>query len=142
MRECEEEWKELCRQAAVEQDSSRLVELTRRINELLRNKPAQARCGASSQTSSFWTVNMSNQCPEHARLQARTQPTNPSAQLQGRSSIHRRALSFSLDSLIRPETGLRSKALLVCGNTLSRCFQFPNFQAGKSTRPWCIRRSP
>lgn len=38
MREREEEWKELCRQAAVEQDSAKLVELTRRINELLRNK--------------------------------------------------------------------------------------------------------
>jgi hypothetical protein len=38
MREREEEWKELCRQAAVEQDSTKLMELTRRINEMLIHK--------------------------------------------------------------------------------------------------------
>lgn len=38
MREREEEWKELCRQAVVEQDSAKLIELTRRINEMLIHK--------------------------------------------------------------------------------------------------------
>jgi hypothetical protein len=38
MREHSEEWKELCRQAAVEQDPRKLLELTRRINELLVGK--------------------------------------------------------------------------------------------------------
>lgn len=38
MREHEAEWKELCRQATVEQDPQKLLELTRRINELLLGK--------------------------------------------------------------------------------------------------------
>jgi hypothetical protein len=38
MREHTEEWKELCRQAAAEQDPQKLLELTRRINELLLGK--------------------------------------------------------------------------------------------------------
>jgi hypothetical protein len=38
MREHSEEWKRLCEQAAVEQDPKRLLELTRRINELLLGK--------------------------------------------------------------------------------------------------------
>jgi hypothetical protein len=38
LRERTEEWKELCRQAAVEQDPQKLLELTRRINELLIGK--------------------------------------------------------------------------------------------------------
>jgi len=38
VREHTEEWKELCRQATVEQDPQRLLELTRRINELLIGK--------------------------------------------------------------------------------------------------------
>jgi hypothetical protein len=38
MRENAERWKELCAQAAVEQDPQRLLELTREINDLLRGK--------------------------------------------------------------------------------------------------------
>jgi hypothetical protein len=38
MQEHQEEWKELCRQAAVEQDPRKLLELTKRINELLVGK--------------------------------------------------------------------------------------------------------
>ena len=38
MRERSEEWKKLCEEAAVEQDPRRLLELTRRINELLLGK--------------------------------------------------------------------------------------------------------
>lgn len=35
MRENEERWKQLCEQAAREQDPKKLIELTRQINELL-----------------------------------------------------------------------------------------------------------
>ena len=38
MRENTERWKELCAQAAVEQDPQRLLELTREINDLLLGK--------------------------------------------------------------------------------------------------------
>jgi hypothetical protein len=38
LREHTEEWKQLCQQAAVEQDPKKLLELTRRINELLDAK--------------------------------------------------------------------------------------------------------
>jgi hypothetical protein len=38
MREKEELWKQLCAQAATEQDPQRLLELTRQINELLVGK--------------------------------------------------------------------------------------------------------
>jgi len=38
MKEKEELWKQLCAQAAVEQDAQKLLELTRRINELLLGK--------------------------------------------------------------------------------------------------------
>jgi len=38
MQKHEEEWKELCRQASVEQDPQRMLELTKKINELLAGK--------------------------------------------------------------------------------------------------------
>ena len=38
MQEKTERWKELCAQAAVEQDPKKLLELTRQINELLSGK--------------------------------------------------------------------------------------------------------
>jgi hypothetical protein len=38
MKEKTEEWKQLCAQAAVEQDPKKLLELTRQINELLLGK--------------------------------------------------------------------------------------------------------
>jgi hypothetical protein len=38
LREREAEWMELCRQAAVEQDPKKTLELTRQINELLIGK--------------------------------------------------------------------------------------------------------
>lgn len=38
MQEKTERWKELCEQAAVEQDPQRLLELTREINDLLLGK--------------------------------------------------------------------------------------------------------
>ena len=38
MQEKTERWKELCAQAAVEQDPQRLLELTREINDLLLGK--------------------------------------------------------------------------------------------------------
>jgi hypothetical protein len=38
MREHEERWKELCRRASVEQDSEKLGELVKEINQLLRKK--------------------------------------------------------------------------------------------------------
>jgi hypothetical protein len=38
MRENEERWRELCEQAAVEQDPKKLLELTRQINDLLSGK--------------------------------------------------------------------------------------------------------
>jgi hypothetical protein len=38
VREHTEEWKQFCQQAAVEQDPKKLLELTRRINELLDAK--------------------------------------------------------------------------------------------------------
>jgi len=41
--EPQERWKELCARAAVEQDSEKLVELTREINRLLEQQEDQAR---------------------------------------------------------------------------------------------------
>jgi hypothetical protein len=38
MKEHSEEWKQLCAQAAIEQDPQKLLELTRKINELLLGK--------------------------------------------------------------------------------------------------------
>jgi hypothetical protein len=38
MREHEEKWKDLCRQASVEQDPRKLSELIKEINELLAKK--------------------------------------------------------------------------------------------------------
>ena len=38
MRENEERWKELCRQASVEQDPEKLIALTKEINRLLAIK--------------------------------------------------------------------------------------------------------
>ena len=38
MREHEAEWKELCRRASVEQDPLKLLELTKKINDLLLGK--------------------------------------------------------------------------------------------------------
>jgi hypothetical protein len=38
MQEKTERWKQLCQQAAVEQDPQRLLELTREINDLLVGK--------------------------------------------------------------------------------------------------------
>ena len=38
MREHEERWKELCRQASIEQDPRKLSELIKEINELLAKK--------------------------------------------------------------------------------------------------------
>jgi hypothetical protein len=38
MREHTEEWKNLCEQAAVEKDPQKLLELTKRINDLLLGK--------------------------------------------------------------------------------------------------------
>jgi len=38
MRENKERWRELCEQAAVEQDPKKLLELTRQINDLLLGK--------------------------------------------------------------------------------------------------------
>ncbi len=38
MRENEERWKELCRQASVEQDPEKLIALTKEINRLLSLK--------------------------------------------------------------------------------------------------------
>ena len=38
MRENEERWKDLCRQASVEQDPRKLSELIKEINELLAKK--------------------------------------------------------------------------------------------------------
>jgi len=40
-----EDWQELCRQAAVERDPDRLLELTRRINEILLAKEETLRRG-------------------------------------------------------------------------------------------------
>jgi hypothetical protein len=38
MRENKERWRELCEQAAVEQDPKKILELTRQINDLLLGK--------------------------------------------------------------------------------------------------------
>jgi hypothetical protein len=38
MKEHSEEWKNLCEQAAVEQDPQELLDLTKKINDLLLNK--------------------------------------------------------------------------------------------------------
>ena len=38
MREHEERWKELCRQASIEKDSARLSSLVQQITELLNNR--------------------------------------------------------------------------------------------------------
>jgi hypothetical protein len=38
MKEHEEEWKNLCEQAAVEQDPQKLLALTKKINDLLLGK--------------------------------------------------------------------------------------------------------
>jgi hypothetical protein len=38
MRENDERWKDLCQQAANEQDPQKLLELTRQINELLLSR--------------------------------------------------------------------------------------------------------
>ena len=38
MRDRQEEWEGLCRQASVEQDREKLLQLVRRINELLEAK--------------------------------------------------------------------------------------------------------
>lgn len=46
-----EDWQELCRQAAVEQDPDRLLELTRRINQILLEKEERLRKGPDGQGS-------------------------------------------------------------------------------------------
>jgi hypothetical protein len=51
MREHREEWMELCRQASVEQDPQKLVELVRRINELLEAKDKRLRSCAEEPQS-------------------------------------------------------------------------------------------
>jgi len=47
MREQQEEWMELCRQASVEQDREKLFGLVCRINELLEAKDKRSRSGAA-----------------------------------------------------------------------------------------------
>jgi hypothetical protein len=47
MREQQEEWMELCRQASVEQDREKLFRLVCRINELLEAKGKRLRSGAA-----------------------------------------------------------------------------------------------
>jgi len=51
MRNRQEEWIELCREAYVEQDPSRLHQLIRRINELLEAKENRLRMGGAKLTS-------------------------------------------------------------------------------------------
>ncbi len=46
MRENEERWKELCKQASVEQDPQKLIELTREINRLLALKQDRLKSGS------------------------------------------------------------------------------------------------
>ena len=41
-----EDWRELCSQAAQEQDTNRLLELTRKINMLLEEKEQRLRTGS------------------------------------------------------------------------------------------------
>ena len=48
MRENEERWKDLCRQASVEQDPRKLSELIKEINEVLAKK--QGRVALQSRT--------------------------------------------------------------------------------------------
>jgi hypothetical protein len=47
MRENKERWRELCEQAAVEQDPKKLLELTRQINDLLLGKQHRLESEAS-----------------------------------------------------------------------------------------------
>jgi hypothetical protein len=49
MRENEERWKELCKQASIEQDSKKLHELVRQINELLEAKQKRLDSQAQSE---------------------------------------------------------------------------------------------
>jgi hypothetical protein len=51
MRERQEEWMELCRQASVEQDREKLYRLVCRINELLEAKDKRLRSGATEPQS-------------------------------------------------------------------------------------------
>jgi len=51
MREQQEEWMELCRQASVEQDPNKLFRLVRRINELLEAKDKRLRSCAEEPQS-------------------------------------------------------------------------------------------
>jgi hypothetical protein len=46
MRENEERWKELCRQASVEQDPKKLSDLVREIDELLSQKQRRLEAGS------------------------------------------------------------------------------------------------
>jgi hypothetical protein len=46
VRDHEEEWLELCRQASVEQDGEKLFHLVRRINELLEDKARRLKAGS------------------------------------------------------------------------------------------------
>jgi hypothetical protein len=48
MKEHSEEWKQLCAQAAIEQDPQKLLELTRKINELLLGKQSRLNRESSS----------------------------------------------------------------------------------------------
>ncbi|MGC1905661.1 MAG: hypothetical protein WA715_17715 [Candidatus Acidiferrum sp.] len=47
MRENEERWKQLCRQAVTEQEPRKLLELTRQVNELLRLKKNRLKAGSN-----------------------------------------------------------------------------------------------
>jgi hypothetical protein len=51
MREQQEEWMELCRQASLEQDPEKLFQLVRRINELLEAKDKRLRSNAAEPQS-------------------------------------------------------------------------------------------
>ena len=51
MRERQEEWMELCRQASVEQDPEKLFRVVCRINELLEAKDERLRSGVAEPQS-------------------------------------------------------------------------------------------
>jgi hypothetical protein len=52
MREYEEEWRALCKRASVEQDPTKLLELTRKIVDLLDKKQKRPMNQGSNETDS------------------------------------------------------------------------------------------
>ena len=68
MRENEERWKQLCAQAAVEQNPEKLLELTKEINRLLEEKRCRLngpRSQGNGQTNGSKPKHLAHLVPQH-----------------------------------------------------------------------------